>query len=432
MVPTDIFTAYYNAAQHYAALITPYALHLLWMLGFIETVTIGITHVMDHDDAATLIWRIVRLVFTYFFALWWIENSWYLGLEVLGSFDQLGRDITGQPGLTPMVFITSATQLAKMLWASPSSARLIPNIALALGEILMAILIYIIFIIVAGLALFTIIAGYLLLAGGPIIVAMFPIRWLAPLTEGYFTWLMRTGVVILFFYLVLGIAQTFVANWVTSLTAICAPATGFLPSPLLGAAPVATPALVCANPIPADTLLTLLADALLLAIVSIGIPFIGGALVSHGVNMALEHLAAAGYLASLGARAGHGVGKAAVAAAKGVSGHSSNTSQNALANRISAGADAAAATSGGGGGMGSSSSGGGGGGAPGGGGGGGSGGAATVYSGSSGSSRVSSSPGATSSGNQPVANVQPSRPGVNTKTLAVDISHLQDTKPLDS
>ena len=338
MLPSDIFRAYYDAAHHYAAAITPYALRFWFLLTFIELTTLFVTHVLDSQEPSNLVRRLVRLVLTSWFAYWWITNSWSLGMIVLGSFNELGSVITGVPGLTPLVMLHAAASIAKILWAAPSTTRLIPNIALALGEIMMAAIIYIAFIIVAAAALFTIIGGYILLGGGQIVVPMMVIRWLTPLSEGYFNWLMRTGVVILFFYLVLGIAAVFAANWNTTLMSMCGPVSGSLPSPLLGTAPASAPVLACSAPIPVDTLLTLLADTLILTIIALGIPFAAGAMVSHGVNLALEHVATSAYLAGIAQRASAGVARAIYRTTH----SSSNTSQSTLQQRLTAGAQAAA------------------------------------------------------------------------------------------
>jgi hypothetical protein len=162
--------------------------------------------------------------------------------------------------------------------------------------------IYVIFIIVAGVALFTVVAAYIILAGGTIIVAFLPCRFTSSLAEGYFTWLVKTGVVIFFFYLVLGIAEQFALDWQNTVTGICNPTAAMLPSPFLGTAPVPTPSTPCTASIPTDILLELLADAIVLAIIAAGVPFVAGAIVNHGVNPALEHFAAAKYLAGSIAR----------------------------------------------------------------------------------------------------------------------------------
>jgi P-type conjugative transfer protein TrbL len=339
MIPSDIFTAYFNMGQILAGKITPYALHLLYLLLIVETVTIGVTYVMGSDDPPELLWRLLRLIFTGGFAYWWIVNSWALGLSALGGFNEIGVALTGNPKLTPTAFINVAVQLGKILWDAPSSARLIPNIALALGDFLIAIIILLVLLTVACLAIFTLAAGYLIIGPGSIVIALLPCRFTAPLAEGYFTWLVRTGMLILFFYIVLGVAQNFVQLWTTTLATTCAARITTVPIPTLVGPPIIRTAYTCTAPIPGATLLTLLADVLVLGFIAIGIPFIAGSIVAHGVSMALEHFAAAKYLTGSALRpVAHTVGNAVRQAF-----HTSEShTQSKLEQRLAAGAAAAA------------------------------------------------------------------------------------------
>ncbi len=56
MSPTNIFTAFYDQGGNLAALITPYALHLLYLLLFVEVGTTSITWMRGNDDIPDLLW----------------------------------------------------------------------------------------------------------------------------------------------------------------------------------------------------------------------------------------------------------------------------------------------------------------------------------------------------------------------------------------
>jgi type IV secretory pathway TrbL component len=225
--------------------------------------------------------------------------------------------------------------------SSPSTGRLLPDFGIALEEVLLSGLIYLIFLIIAALAIFVIVSGYIILAGSTILVAFLPNRFTTALAEGYFPWLIKTGVVILFFYLVLGIAQHFMNTWDAAVAGICGPIAATLPSPFLGSTPNPVPAVTCTNPIPVNVLTVLLADTMVLAIISLGVPFTAGAIVQSGTNMALEHFAAAKYLAASTVRP---LGRA-VSGAYHAYRTSTTTNKSRLEQRIAAGAQAAASLS---------------------------------------------------------------------------------------
>jgi hypothetical protein len=86
VTPLNIFTAFYDQGGNLAALITPYALRLLYLLLFVEVGTIAITWMRGNDDIPDLLWRLVYLLFSSAFAFWWVTDSWALGKIVLGAF----------------------------------------------------------------------------------------------------------------------------------------------------------------------------------------------------------------------------------------------------------------------------------------------------------------------------------------------------------
>jgi type IV secretory pathway TrbL component len=242
-----------------------------------------------------------------------------------------------------MAFIRTATKIAVLIFSAPSTHRLIPDIGLAIEEAMLAGLVYISFLIIAALAVFTLVTAYIILSGGPILVPFLVSRFTSHMAEGYFTWLVRTGVIIFFFYLMLGIAQQLMTGYLATVTSICGPTGTYLPSPFLGGAPVPTAVIACTNPIPINILVDLFADALILAIVAGAVPFVAGSIVNHGINAAIEHLAAAKYLAG-------GSMRQAVRAVNTLMSHvrqasNSNSNSNTLQQRMQAGAAASARVS---------------------------------------------------------------------------------------
>ncbi|MBV8360529.1 MAG: type IV secretion system protein [Deltaproteobacteria bacterium] len=343
MFPIDIFNAFFNQGEHLAAATAPYAMHLLYLLLFVEIATISISWMFGSDDPPELLWRIIRLLFTSGFSYWWLTSTWALGLDVLGSFHMLGQQISNVRDLTPSQFFDVGWQIAKLLWDAPSSSRIVPDVALALGEIIMAIVIMIMFAIVSVVCMFFVAGGMLILGPGSIFVPFMVNRFTTTLSENYFVWLVRTGAGILGFFIVLSTCQQFAVQWSTALANVCGATLTTLPAPALGGAPTIVNATVCTQAIPTATLLTLFADVFVVAFIGVGIPFLMAAFAGQGVHMALEHWAAARYL-------GKSVAKP-ISAAVGALAHQiyrmthSSNQQTTLNQRMQAGAAAAARTS---------------------------------------------------------------------------------------
>jgi hypothetical protein len=142
----------------------------------------------------------------------------------------------------------------------------------------------------------------LVIGPGSIFLAFMPCRFTSSLSENYFVWLVRTGALLLGFYVVLATCQHFAVLWNTTLQAACGSISTTLPVPFLGGPPTAAAAVTCIAAIPGDSVITLFFDILLLAVVGLSLPFILAAMAGHGVHLGLENLASARYLAGSTAR----------------------------------------------------------------------------------------------------------------------------------
>jgi len=185
------------------------------------------------------------------------------------------------------------------------------------------------------------VASALLLIGpGSLFVAFMPCRFTTSLSENYFNWLLRTGAAILGFFIVLSTCQHFAVDWTTKVASECGATLTTAPSPILGALPKIVSTTACTKPIPTDGLATLFVDALLVAVMGLGIPTLMAAFAGSGIHLALEHLAAARYL-------GGSAMRSMVGAVKSLSHQiqrmrESNSSQTTLQERVKAGAAASA------------------------------------------------------------------------------------------
>jgi hypothetical protein len=189
-----------------------------------------------------------------------------------------------------------AGQIFQILWSAPSSTRLIPSLAFGIAECGLAFVIFLFLALVAIAAMFTVASALLLIGPGSLFAAFMPCRFTTSLSENYFNWLLRTGAAILGFFIVLSTCQHFAIDWTTMLAKQCGATLTTAPSPILGAAPKIVKATACTQPIPTQNLATLFVDALLVAVMGLGIPTLMAAFAGSGIHLALEHLAAARYL----------------------------------------------------------------------------------------------------------------------------------------
>jgi hypothetical protein len=123
-------------------------------------------------------------------------------------------------------------------------------------------------------------------------------RFTAPAAEGYFGYVIRVGVRLLFFYLVLAIGVQIAGQWSAVLEAACKPVERALPwFETYGLPPTSITATVCSGAVPVSTMLTYAALAIIFMIVTIAVPHIAAGIAGGTLGLALSHAFEAAYVA---------------------------------------------------------------------------------------------------------------------------------------
>ncbi len=123
-------------------------------------------------------------------------------------------------------------------------------------------------------------------------------RFTAPIAEGYFGYVIKAGVRLLFFYLVLGIGVKIATQWNSALVAACVPTTTTLPwYATYGVAPTSIVTKVCSAPMNWPLLLNLVANSVILAIVTTVVPSTAAGIVSGTAGLALNQAFEAAFIA---------------------------------------------------------------------------------------------------------------------------------------
>ena len=151
--------------------------------------------------------------------------------------------------------------------------------------------------------LFTLVEAYLVVGGGIILLGFGGSRFTASAAEGYFPFIIRVGVRLLFFYLVLGVGVLLANQWNTALTTACNPVSATVPlitSYYVPPSSIVTT--VCSGSLSAATMLDYAGLAIVFAIMTIGIPHTVSSLVGGSIGLAIAHAFEAAYTAQTIAR----------------------------------------------------------------------------------------------------------------------------------
>jgi P-type conjugative transfer protein TrbL len=298
MDPNAIGGQFTAAAQAYASGIQPYATRLFAALLFIEILVTAIQYMTDQGDAPRYVGRLFRHLFSAGFIYLMLINAFPWMTGVMKSFSAIGASVSGVPNLSPSTVLDLGGQMAETIYNTPASTGMIPNFSMALGQTVAAFFILLSFTIIAALALLVVIEMYLVVGGASILLAFGGSRFTAPIAEGYFGYVIKAGVRLLFFYLVLGIGVKIATQWNSALVAACVPATTILPwFSGLGAGPSSIITKVCSAPMNWPLLLNLVANSIILAVITTVVPSTAAGIVSGTAGLALNQAFEAAFIA---------------------------------------------------------------------------------------------------------------------------------------
>jgi len=299
MDPNAIGAQFTSAAAAYATAIQPYALRLFLGLLFIEVLVTAIQYMMDQDDAPRYIGRTFRHLLSAGFIYLMLVNAFPWMAKIIHSFGAIGSAVSGIPNLDPTTVLSIGGQIAETIYNAPTNpGGLGSDLSLVFGQTAAAFFILLSFAVITALALMVIVEAYLVIAGASILLAFGGSRFTAPIAEGYFGYVIKVGVRLLFFYLMIGIGLRIATGWNAAVTAACAPTTATLPwYSTYGVPPTKIITTVCSAPLSWHLLLNLVADSVILLILTTVVPSTAAGIVSGTVGLALNHAFEAAFIA---------------------------------------------------------------------------------------------------------------------------------------
>src|SRR6266852_5172492 len=299
MDPNGVGAQFTGAAAAYAAAIQPYALRLFLALLFIEVLVTAIQYMIDQGDAPRYLGRMFRHLLSAGFVYLMLVNAFPWMTTIMHSFAAIGSAVSGVPNLDPGTVLGIGGKMAETIYGAPTNpGGMISDFSLVLGQTVAAFFILLSFTVIAALALLVIIEAYLVIGGASILLAFGGSRFTAPIAEGYFGYVIKAGVRLLFFYLVLGIGVKIATQWNSALVAACVPATTTLPwYATYGVAPTSIVTKVCSAPMNWPLLLNLVANSVILAIITTVVPSTAAGIVSGTAGLALNQAFEAAFIA---------------------------------------------------------------------------------------------------------------------------------------
>ena len=295
----DIANQFYAAGVKYSAAIQPYAIKLFVALLLIDILITWIQFNAEGQlDSSFFLGRLIKHMLSGGFVYLMIVNAFSWMTAVLKSFSAIGASVTGRPALSPQTVLQLGSNMASTIFNAPANANMMTNIELAIVQCVSAFVVLLSFVITASMLLLTLIESYLVVGGGVILLGLGANRFTAPAAEGYFGYVLRVGVRLLFFYLVLAIGVQMATQWSAALTAACKPVPATLPWwTTYGVPPSSIMTTVCSGSLPVSAMLIYTAFAVVFMIVSIAVPHMASSIAGGTVGLALSHAFEAAFIA---------------------------------------------------------------------------------------------------------------------------------------
>jgi type IV secretion system protein TrbL len=294
-----IATQFYTAGLKYSLAIQPYALKLFFTLLLIDIIVTWIQYSAEGQlDPSFFLGRMIKHILSGGFIYLMIVNAFPWMTAVMSSFSAIGASVSGLPKLSPQTVLQLGGEMASTIFDTPANASLMSNFEIAIVQSVCGFFVLLAFTVTAAMLLFTLVESYLAVGGGVILLGFGGSRFTASAAEGYFPFVIRVGVRLLFFYLVLGVGVQLANQWNAALTAACKPVITAVPmisSYYVPPSKIMTT--VCSGSISASDMLDFVGLSVVFAIMTIGIPHTVSSLVGGSIGLALAHAFEAAYIA---------------------------------------------------------------------------------------------------------------------------------------
>ena len=290
---------FYSAGLKYSAAIQPYALKLFFAVLLIDIIITWIQYSIEGQvDPSYFLGRMIKHMLSGGFIYLMIVNAFPWMNAVMSSFSAIGASVAGIARLSPQTVLQLGGEMASTIFDTPANASLMSNFEIAIVQSVCGFFVLLAFTITAAMLLFTLVESYLAVGGGLILLGFGGSRFTTSAAEGYFPFVIRVGVRLLFYYLVLGVGVQLANQWNGALTAACNPISAAVP--LISSyyvPPSKVMTTVCSGSLSASTMLDYAGLAVVFAIMTIGIPHTVSSLVGGSIGLALAHAFEAAYIA---------------------------------------------------------------------------------------------------------------------------------------
>jgi type IV secretion system protein TrbL len=204
--------------------VLPIAQNLFILLAAISITWSLIWWILEKDDPVPIFVSLLKDLMRISFFWFVLTNASSLSQAVIASFRMAGQAAASAAGsptssLDPAAMVASGATLANQLISNINIAGVLGTIGGALIGGILALLMFLAFLVVAAQMAIALVEVFLVMAGGVLLLGFLGSPWTARFGLTYFTALVGSGVKLFMIYIIAGIGSALVSGWSASLTA---------------------------------------------------------------------------------------------------------------------------------------------------------------------------------------------------------------------
>lgn len=255
-----------------------FAFSLFWKLALLDFAWTAITWVRDRKEFGEIVTSVSQKMFSFlfFFTLLKMADTWIP--SIIESFTHIGQTAAGVSNITPDGILLFGLKVALTLFQQLLDLKMHEIMFMVMPMTLVAIIVVLGYITVAGQLLITLIESYICIGGGVIMLGFGGSKWTADMASSYIKYAVGVGIKLMILYLVIGAGMTLFSE-----TNILASSNTGNPFELIKAG------------------LVILAEAFIFAVLCWQIPSMASAMATGSPSMSLGSVASTG-AALLGAQ----------------------------------------------------------------------------------------------------------------------------------
>lgn len=208
-----IVEMYRTAANGWRDVIMRYAIRLFWLLVLADLAWTFAVLALEQADLQKFVAELIRRIMAvgFFHALLVHSGDW--STAIINSFRRLGAEAGAQGGLDVGISPSNIFDMALRLAGSLTDQVTLSDIGESIARVLTGIIIIVVFAIIAGLLLATLIELYIALNAAIILLGFGGSRWTSDYAVSYWKYLLSVGMKIFAMQLLIGIGQSFISGF---------------------------------------------------------------------------------------------------------------------------------------------------------------------------------------------------------------------------